>query len=491
MAFPFENLENLGWVPFTDIPGAVTRPVAGAELVLDQVRRLNNGMNDLVGCIQFSHTFPLALLEERVAEIWLRMRFRSPLIAAEIIHDTNPEKMGAWVYTPVDLEGANEWRTKTLHFQQFPKGHLTRDFIEDLIQETTTVPLPYGGNRGLLCHCHVLVERDTNRAAIFLHASHTIIDGPALMDCLHLLLEGIIHPERSEHSNKLQWGTEAKNLSPHPVEVFGGTAEGWDTDGIELLERIGRILGDDQATHTISPQRSQPENLNHTRKVSHVFTKEETSKILASVKSLQVTVTVMLEAAHVLSTLALRPPSSPNGRTVLFPSIVAMRHLMKQPWNRRETLVCTGTAIPIVASHSIVQGENASKTERDKMVLFMRDFRQQYTEWMSSPHYVFIVPAQSAMNPIRSAITNADAEITNLGVLERNLNLVWDGANAGERLVVDDFHLGLRRTAPILMTHAWTLGGSMRVQCQGNDMWDVDFLQRFLDEIVRHVRLLL
>lgn len=89
-------------------------------------------------------------------------------------------------------------------------------------------------------------------------------------------------------------------------------------------------------------------------------------------------------------------------------------------------------------------------TERERMVILMKDFRLQYTKWLSSSHHVFIVPAQAAMNPIRNAITNADAEITGLGILERKMRVVWEGAVPEERLVVDDFHLGLRRTAPVL-----------------------------------------
>lgn len=137
-------------------------------------------MNDLVGGIQFSHTLPLALLEERISEAWLRLRFNSPLIAAEIVHDTDPEKLGHWIYQPVDLDRAKEWRERTLHFRSFPKGHLTKEFIEGFIQETIAVPLPYGGNGGLLFHCHVLLESDGGNAALLLHAAHTILDGPCM-----------------------------------------------------------------------------------------------------------------------------------------------------------------------------------------------------------------------------------------------------------------------------------------------------------------------
>ena len=60
MVHPFDDLENLGWKPVDgqvdtvkryDIPSVwecishlwIFRPLAGAELVLDQVRRLNEG----------------------------------------------------------------------------------------------------------------------------------------------------------------------------------------------------------------------------------------------------------------------------------------------------------------------------------------------------------------------------------------------------------------------------------------------------------------
>ena len=137
-----------------------------------------NRMNDIVGCVQFSHTLPPPLLEERISEVWLRLRFHSPLVAADIIHDTDLEKLGYWVYRPVDLEGAKEWRQKTLHFRRVPNRHLTKDFIDDFIQERLAVPLPHGGDTGLLFHCHVLFENESNRVAIFLHAIHVILDGP-------------------------------------------------------------------------------------------------------------------------------------------------------------------------------------------------------------------------------------------------------------------------------------------------------------------------
>jgi hypothetical protein len=82
------------------------------------------------------------------------------------------------------------------------------------------------------------------------------------------------------------------------------------------------------------------------------------------------------------------------------------------------------------------------------MILLMRNFRARYNEWTSSLHLIFIVPAQSATNLIRSASKSAGAEIINLGIVEKKV----DGKEAGEKLAVDECYISyrLRRPAPVL-----------------------------------------
>lgn len=84
------------------------------------------------------------------------------------------------------------------------------------------------------------------------------------------------------------------------------------------------------------------------------------------------------------------------------------------------------------------------------MILLMRDFRAQYNKWTSSPHHAFIVLAQAAVDPIRNAIESAGAEIINLGIVERKVDVVWNWKEAGEALVVDECYVRLRRPAPVL-----------------------------------------
>lgn len=184
MVHPFDNLGELGWKHLEGEPSAVTRPLAGAELVLDQIRRLNDGMSDLVSGIQVTHTFTPELLQERLREACLRLRFHSPLIAAHIVHSPEATDLGTWIYRPVDLPGAIKWRDNVLHFHELPHEG---NFVDAFIQERLSKPLPYDEKGGTLFHCHIFTEKDGSNAVILVHACHVILDGPGeprfLNDC--------------------------------------------------------------------------------------------------------------------------------------------------------------------------------------------------------------------------------------------------------------------------------------------------------------------
>lgn len=81
----------------------------------------------------------------------------------------------------------------------------------------------------------------------------------------------------------------------------------------------------------------------------------------------------------------------------------------------------------------------------------MQDLKRQYNDWLSKKHHAFIVSAQSAISPIVTPMTSSNAEITNLGVIEQRLPVVWKGEESGEStVIIKDFYLGLKRTAPLL-----------------------------------------
>lgn len=50
-------------------------------------------------------------------------------------------------------------------------------------------------------------------------------------------------PGKFESSAQLEWGTEWKYLAPSPLELFGGTLEGWEKEGMEMIKRASDVLG--------------------------------------------------------------------------------------------------------------------------------------------------------------------------------------------------------------------------------------------------------
>ena len=100
-------------------------------------------MNDFISGVLVHHSLPLNELHERISESWLRLRFHSPLIAAEVYRDSELQSLGSWVYTAVALEQAIAWRHQSLHFHTYVDGELNGETIEGFIATHIKDALPY------------------------------------------------------------------------------------------------------------------------------------------------------------------------------------------------------------------------------------------------------------------------------------------------------------------------------------------------------------
>jgi hypothetical protein len=45
---------------------------------------------------------------------------------------------------------------------------------------------------------------------------------------------------------QLAWGEEYKNLIPNPLVLFGGTKEGWEEEGLEIMNELNNMFTDDK-----------------------------------------------------------------------------------------------------------------------------------------------------------------------------------------------------------------------------------------------------
>lgn len=122
-------------------------------------------------------------LKPRLAEAWIRLRFQSPLVASLVIRDLHIKGLGSWVYTTaVTVLDAVEWARVSLHFHEFETGSLCAEIIDRFMEKQLLVNLPAGDSRlQSNFHGHLLFEREGGRAALLLHASHTILDGPGIV----------------------------------------------------------------------------------------------------------------------------------------------------------------------------------------------------------------------------------------------------------------------------------------------------------------------
>jgi hypothetical protein len=144
-------------------------------------------MNDLVSGIRVNHNLPRDVFCDRLTEAWRRVRFASPLVAAHINRGPRPTDLGQWVYTPVSLQGVDKWAKETLQFINVPSetGGVDEKCVEDRIRGLTQESLHNGQedwpeDKRWQFYVQVLLEDGgRERAAIILHGSHTILDGPS------------------------------------------------------------------------------------------------------------------------------------------------------------------------------------------------------------------------------------------------------------------------------------------------------------------------
>ncbi|KIO16437.1 hypothetical protein M407DRAFT_33916 [Tulasnella calospora MUT 4182] len=117
--------------------------------------------------------------------------------------------------------------------------------------------------------------------------------------------------------------------------------------------------------------------------------------------------------------------------------------------------------------------------------------KQQYTHFLSNPHLVHLMPASTALAPLREKSTDANpfwGEITNMGVIDSKVPRRYDDQEGKCVLEVGELVLALRQQNKRPMVHAWTIGGELKLQVQGTDVWEKNYLGKFLDEIIRSIR---
>ncbi|KAG8693320.1 hypothetical protein FRC08_009195 [Ceratobasidium sp. 394] len=302
------------------------------------------------------------------------------------------------------------------------------------------------------------------------------------MACKDLKVEKNLQPEEAQ----------VQNLEPSPFFAFGGLPRGWDEESPAFFKELQIAASIKKPSHALKPQRTTITEIGKIVRAHRLLDRETTSRLLKATKANGLTVTQILEAAHVVALYALEPlpPSEmAESHVSMFPAIVSTRHLRVPPYDRPESFGNLNTGFTLVFPSDLVNFPSNTDL-RTRILTLARSSQAQYRAFLSNPCYPFTALVQAEVNPLRGPLgmdQNYTGEITSLGVVDGKIGGVWyDDERAGERpaILVKDVHLGLRQGTKRTMVHSWSLRGQLRVQIQASDIWDARYLEWFLDEII-------
>ncbi|KAG8902469.1 hypothetical protein FRC00_006683, partial [Tulasnella sp. 408] len=328
--------------------------------------------------------------------------------------------------------------------------------------------------------------------AIIFHGSHALLDGAGALTTFNLFFKDIASLEDDAVLEQLKWAEEVKNLPVGPVAASGGPKEDWDPKGMELLGQVVKALSQDQPSHSLKPARQETTDASKHLRVERTLAAEQTTQILKTAKSLELSMTQVLDAAFAVGTFRQNPDIAGNvwdAHMTLYPAIINLRpHLQPMyPGHNPDTYLCIYDA-GIALKVPFVPKMLTTPSVGPLIVSVATSIKQQYAHFLSNPHLVHLMPASTALAPMRERWTDANpfwGEITNLGVIDSKVPRTYDDQEGNRVLEVGELVLALRQRSKRPMVHAWTIGGELKLQVQGTDVWEKDYLGKFLDEIIQ------
>ncbi|KAI0041518.1 hypothetical protein FA95DRAFT_691001 [Auriscalpium vulgare] len=486
------------WTVLVDRPETTySRPLLGSELLCDQFAQFYDGLAEPVMGVTFTSMLPHDELEARTRKAFARLRFVSPVIAAtlENVHDTH---LRSFVYTATsDVSGIQLWARESLIVR-----HEAMD-VEAFIASINQTKLPYvlsdGTQQILRAYLYLGPAEGGNKHAIFFHGSHTLMDARPTFAALSLLLE-FMSDDALGPLEEWEWGSEWKALPAGPVTATGGPKEDYEGAGLALKNRAVETMTSKLASHSLDPQRQEAQVAGRPVRVRVIVPADTSSKLLKAAKGLGYTVTHLFEAAQALAIFAINPPSDedkPEAHITWPQSIISLSKWQVPPHNTKAHFVGTLTLVPTKVRYVDVLW---SESPKGRLLALMQHARAQYDFYLKNPHLPHFTAAMVTLNPPREPGISRNpfaTTITNLGVVEQTIPTEWhirgvtgtpgDGVPA---ITVQEMAFGHRLTQPNPLTHIWTMHSQMYVQVEASDHWDKDYLQKYVEEIVRQAELL-
>jgi len=289
----------------------------------------------------------------------------------------------------------------------------------------------------------------------------------------------------------LPWGTEWKNLPAGPVTATGGPRDEWEKGGLEMIQKA-QAHQTVKPTLGLTPQRHSIITSGKAVRVHTVLPETVSIHILNAIKKCGhgygLTISHIFEAAQVLALVKINKLSKEDRLTshITWPgAIYTLDGWIIPSCNVRTRFVSSMGHFPISVQCKDILWESQPW---ERLISVAKSTASQWQEFLAMPHFPHFLAAMVQLNPPLAPGISSNpfsTTFTNLGVIEKFLPKEWKVNSKDDISInVQEMSFGHRLTTANVLTHIWTMGSRIHVQIQGNDMWDKEYLQSYLDEIV-------
>ncbi|KZT22262.1 hypothetical protein NEOLEDRAFT_1171426 [Neolentinus lepideus HHB14362 ss-1] len=450
---------------------AYSRPLLGSELVKERMHVFSDGAPEPCHGFTFQTSYDPEDIISRLQFSLAHLRFTAPLVAASIQdHHDEPGKR-VWIYrSPSSEEDVQQWTQDTLVV------HNTECSDEDFIASTNQTRLPFEDGRFTkLFQCHLLI-RESGVHSLFLHGSHALLDPNGTIAIFREIFD---YMSRRPSTTPLAWGEEWRALPAGPITSAGGIQSGADVEVPLLLKEVESLVTRNKMPEALHAQRTEIRQQGMPVRVHSVIPEAKFSTLKDRLKQLDLTVTVLLEAAFILTTFATNARHgslSDDAYALMDMTMVPLNSLFISPHNSPTRVGSSVSYIPLFIDFKDILKDSTSLAA---LISVMHNLQAQYRRWTSSPHFPFLsYQLMMPANPNPSALVLAD-----VGVIEESIPTLWPRNARMPTIELLDMSLGHRLAAftrPI--AHAWSLNKELHVQIAASDNWDRSVLANLLHE---------
>ncbi|EKM52849.1 uncharacterized protein PHACADRAFT_186898 [Phanerochaete carnosa HHB-10118-sp] len=458
-----------GWTATNE--ALYVRPMVGSESDMAWVARALDGEWDC--CLGFTLATNIADLPGAVTEALVRLRFFTPLIAADVQPRPEfPDKL-FWVYKPMkSKEDALAWAKATLTV------HETTATDQQIINTITGTRLPYHVlEHDQIFGCH-LVLRPSGENALFMHGTHALLDARPCLNAFRRLFQAIVHRDEEPSLDELTYGAEVSSLPVDIVQHVGpDLLEAAKTSGFQLSEQLDKSRG----SIGVAPQREKATVHARCERVGAGIDAETTACLLAALKKEGFTATLLCDAAIALATIKYNAHLGVDLQYIHEITVISLQRYFPVDYPTEQHFASSLICVPLAVSTCSI---NRERPLRDQLIETMSILRKEYDAYLEQPTLPFINIVAGIM-PYPGKVDSHRPVFTNIGAVDSFVPPMWGGKGGEPHLELREMKLGLRITAsPSPVLHAWTFRNVFQWQIQSMDIYDAEFLQAFLDEVI-------